>query len=190
MLVISKLVFACGEVLIVQTQHGETAEGIFCPDSSNNRHVCTGDLMSVELISAALWKHTNITSMRNRRLKSMASVSLLVIFYITQHYSHVKNWQWRYCEMAFFSHLVKLHSKLCICFRGFFPVIQICIWLQTHRLSLPVFASFLFTCVFSGVCGGQCCYPGKATTNTDLLTFWTCQCNHDTPLTFVITSPS
>lgn len=58
----SKLVFACGEVLIVQMQHGETAEGIFCPDSSNNRHVSTDDLMSVELITAALWKHTNITS--------------------------------------------------------------------------------------------------------------------------------
>lgn len=47
----------------MQTQHGETAEGLFCPDSRNNRPVCRDDLMSVELFSAALWKHTNITSM-------------------------------------------------------------------------------------------------------------------------------
>lgn len=65
-LLISELVFACGEVLIVQMQHGETAQGIFCPDSLNNRLVCTDDLTSVELITAAPWKHTNITSMKCR----------------------------------------------------------------------------------------------------------------------------
>lgn len=32
----SKLAFAYAKVLIVQIQHRETAEGIFCPDSSNN----------------------------------------------------------------------------------------------------------------------------------------------------------
>lgn len=46
----------------METQHAETAEGTFCPDSWNNRHVCADDLMSVGLITAALWKHTNITS--------------------------------------------------------------------------------------------------------------------------------
>lgn len=75
----------------MQMQHGETAEGIFCPDSSNNRHVCMDDLMSVELITAALWKHTNTASNNAGQRVKKYGQCVSAGYNITQHYSHAKN---------------------------------------------------------------------------------------------------